>query len=178
MMIETKRLLLRSFQQGDKAAFAQMATDGSLADIGFDREFASWSEAWSRETLAFALRDDPRQDYIPCTICRKGTGEILGSVGCSWYADLGETGITYFLGAQFRGNGYALEAIRAYVPAFFARYHASCLIATVREENTASWRALERAGFSLAAQRPYRDIGEACARRYRFYCAERQRSGE
>ena len=36
MRIETERLIIRSIQQGDEIAYAKMARDGSLSEIGFE----------------------------------------------------------------------------------------------------------------------------------------------
>ena len=68
----------------------------------------------------------------------KRTGSPVGSVGCSYYEDLGKVGITYFIGADFRNNGYASEAVKAYVCYFFEHYDENEMIATIREDNLPS----------------------------------------
>lgn len=37
MLFETKRLIIRPVEPADEAAFIDMAADGSLNDVGFDR---------------------------------------------------------------------------------------------------------------------------------------------
>ena len=78
-------------------------------------------------------------------------------------------GATYFIGAQYRGHGYAAEALRAYAAYFRERYGPTRLIATILEENVPSWRTAERVGFALTGRRMYRDINDAQAVPYRFY---------
>ncbi len=39
MNIETERLIIRSIRPGDEKAYAEMAGDGSLTEIGFDEKF-------------------------------------------------------------------------------------------------------------------------------------------
>lgn len=39
MLIETERLVIRDVTEEDGPAFAEMAADGSLKDIGFDRDY-------------------------------------------------------------------------------------------------------------------------------------------
>ena len=39
MYIETDRTIIRSIQRGDEKAYAEMAKDGSLSEIGFDEIF-------------------------------------------------------------------------------------------------------------------------------------------
>lgn len=43
------------------------------------------------------------------------------------------------------------------------------IIATIREDNAPSWKAIEKAGFLLTEQRPYRDLGDEEELIYRFY---------
>ncbi|MDR2022289.1 MAG: GNAT family N-acetyltransferase [Hungatella sp.] len=70
--------------------------------------------------------------------------------GCSAYKDLNEIGITYFIGSTYRRKGYATEAARACADYFLKQYkNISCIIATVRTENNASCKTVEKSGFLL-----------------------------
>ena len=64
-----------------------MAKDGSLAEIGFDEIFSDWAENWINEAVELTEKDDPKADYIPCTIILKSSGEVIGNVGCTYYED-------------------------------------------------------------------------------------------
>ena len=94
---------------------------------------------------------------------------VIGSVGCSYYEDLQETGITYFIGAQYRNNGYAVEAVKAYIDYYFNHYNAKRMIATVRDENITSWKVIEKVGFLLREKRMYKDLNDHEEKPYRFY---------
>lgn len=169
MRIETDRLIIRSIEHGDERAYADMAKDGSLLDIGFDINCSEWMENWIGEALLMDEIDDPRKDYIAYTICLKRDGIIIGSVGCSYYNDLKQTGITFFIGQKYRRNGYAVESVQAYIKYFFAHYPIKKLIATVREENIASWKTIEKASFQLVERKMYQDIDDEKEQLYRFY---------
>ena len=170
MLIESKRLIIRDLQTEDVIPFAEMAADGSLKDVGFDKACSSWLKNWVNEAKEFAIRDNPCMDYLAYTITLKGTNTVIGAVGCSYYEDLKETGITYFIGAQYRNNGYAAEAAKAYIKYFFNHYiTVQKMIATVREENIASWKVIEKAGFRLTEKRMYQDINDAGEEFYHFY---------
>ena len=78
MRIETERLIIRSIRQGDEIAYAEMARDGSLSEIGFGKDFCEWMGDWIKEALELTEKDDPRADYIPCTILLKSTAEKIG----------------------------------------------------------------------------------------------------
>lgn len=119
MRIETDRLIIRSIEHGDERAFADMAKDGSLLDIGFDMNCSEWIEEWIGEALLMDEIDNPQNAYIAYTICLKSNGLVIGSVGCSYYEDLEQTGITYFIGQKYRRNGYAVESVQAYINYFF-----------------------------------------------------------
>lgn len=94
---------------------------------------------------------------------------VIGSVGCSYYEDFRETGITYFIGAQYRNNGYAVEAVKVYIDYYFNHYNAKRMIATVRDENLPSWKVIEKVGFILREKRMYKDLNDHEEKLYRFY---------
>lgn len=102
------------------------------------------------------------------------TREVIGSVGCTYYEDLEKVGIVYFVGAQYRNQGYAAEAIKAYAQYFLQRYKWDELIATIREDNAPSWKAIEKAGFVLTGKKLYQDIGDKTEKLYRFYSCRKQ----
>ena len=106
------------------------------------------------ETKRLVIRDIKTNDAVPFAIMTTdGTlndgAEVVGSVGCSYYEDLRETRITYFVGAQYRNNGYAVEVVKAYTEYFLKCYNAKRIIATVRNENVPSWKVIEKAGYIL-----------------------------
>ena len=169
MQIETKRLLIRDIKTNDAVPFAIMAADGTLNDCGFDKDCSNWITEWITEAKNFALRNNPNKEQLAYTISLKDGAAVVGSVGCSYYEDLRETGITYFVGAQYRNNGYAVEAVKAYTEYFLKCYNAKRIIATVRNENVPSWKVIEKAGYILNTQRMYKDLNDAEEELYRFY---------
>lgn len=169
MFLETDRLIIRDVKPEDEPPYIEMASDGSLHDIGFDRECHTWMENWIKEAMELAAADNPATDYLAYTILLKESETVIGSVGCSYYEDLQETGITFFLGAKYRGNGFATEAVRAYIKYFFNHYSIPRLIATVRDENMSSWKVIEKAGFTLNEIKRYKDLNDEEENMYRFY---------
>ena len=122
VVIETDRLIIRDVTMPDGEAFIHMASDGSLNDVGFDKDCSSWMHDWIIEAQNLVREDNPRKNYLAYVIEDKRTGSPVGAVGCSYYEDFGKVGITYFIGADFRNNGYAVEAIKAYIRYFFEHY--------------------------------------------------------
>lgn len=173
MRIETRRLCIRDVEKDDEIPFVEMAKDGSLCDCGFDKDCSKWMASWITEAKALADADNPDSEYLAYTITLKNEGTVVGSVGCSYYEDLQEIGITYFIGNQYRNNGYAIEAVKAYVGYFFNRYNVPKMIATIREENISSWKVIEKAGFTLNEKKMYKDINDVKEELYRFYEIDR-----
>lgn len=169
MHIETERTVIRSIRRGDEKIYAEMAKDGSLTEIGFDTDFCEWAEGWINEALELTEKDDPRADYIPCTILLKSTGEVIGNVGCTYYEDTDRIGICYFAGADYRGNGYIGEAVKAYISYFFDYYGEKELIAIIKDINERSWKTAEKCGFELKETKMYKDIDDEREELYRFY---------
>lgn len=108
------------------------------------------------------------------TVCRKEDNKIIGSVGCSWYDDFEQTGVTYFLGNEYRGKGYALESLNAYIEYFLKQYPINKIIATIREDNVNSWKLLDKTDFRLGEKKMWKDYDDPKECMYRFYKLEKQ----
>lgn len=173
MYIETERIIIRSIKRGDEKAYVGMAKDGSLTEIGFDESFPEWADDWINEALELTEKDDPRADYIPCTILLRSTGEVIGNVGCTYYEDTDKIGICYFAGSEYRRKGYVTEAVRAYIKYFFDHYDENEIIATIKDDNIPSLKTAEKAGFKLLETKMYKDIYDEEEELYRFYSAFR-----
>lgn len=169
MWIETKRLIIRELKSEDETAFVEMTSDGSLNDCGFGADCGEWMAGWISEAIFFIIRNNPCKDYLVYTITLKNENKVIGAVGCSWYEDLQEVGITYFIGARYRHVGYAVEAVRAYIRYFFDNYDIQKMIATVREKNIASCKVVEKADFLLQEKRLYKDVNDSKEELYHFY---------
>ncbi len=169
MLIETQRLIIRDLKPEDEKVFVEMASDGSLNDVGFDDSCGEWMTAWITEAKQFAIRNNPCKDYLAYVITLKNVNKVIGSVGCSYYEDLQEVGITYFIGAHYRNAGYAVEAVRAYTKYFFDCYDIQKMIATVRAENISSWKVVEKVGFLLTEKKMYKDLNDSKEEMYHFY---------
>lgn len=176
MYIETYRLIIRDIELADENAFIDMASDGSLDEdifCGCNKEYHEWMKQWIEETLVLNQEDNPRNDFLAYTIIEKEKNCPIGSVGCSYYEDLDEVGVTYFIGSEYRGHGYAAEAVNAYVNYFLTHYNLHRIIATIKEANKASCKVIEKAGFELFGYKMYKDIGDEEEQPYNFYIREK-----
>ena len=159
MRLETERLVIRSIVSEDLNAFIEMAADGSLEkDIFPGRSGAP--EVWMADWIQEAIRAEERDnigDWLAFCIEEKREGTVLGSVGCNFNPDFSAVGLVYFIGAQERGNGYAAEAAAVFSKFLFEKYMIPRLLTTVRHENFASRKVIEKAGFTEIKSEMYQD---------------------
>jgi RimJ/RimL family protein N-acetyltransferase len=104
--------------------------------------------------IASLARAHTRGDKFVCGIWDRPAGTYLGEVGL--YAidrttDTAEMG--YWLRESARGQGYALEAVRLLAKQAFDDLGMRQIEAHIGQENTASRRVAERAGFELTGYR-------------------------
>ncbi len=107
------------------------------------------SNGWVKEAISMYSKNNPYCDCLAYSIVNKKSNQVIGSVGCSAYQNIHEIGITYFIDKNHRNYGYATEAIIMFTKCFLNKYDVSKLIATVRTENTASCKTIEKAGYDL-----------------------------
>ena len=170
MRIETERLIIRSLTLEDEQTFIEMASDGSLTEIFGDcSQCDTWMGDWIKESMQLEVRNNPNREYLAFVIEEKTGNRAVGSVGTSYYEDMQKTGITYFIGSRFRGQGYAAEAVSGFVQYFFKHYDTDTLIARVRVQNKASCKTLERAGFVLYGTEMYQDTFDETPELSNFY---------
>lgn len=172
MKIETERLIIRSIQLGDEKALAKMAADGSFLELGFDEDCTQWIDEWIDQAISLSDKDDPRLDYICSVVCLKSNGDVIGTVGNTYYEDTQKIGICYGIGSEYRHQGYASEAVKAYLDYFFDHYGEEEIIATIAQDNIFSCKTAEKAGFKLLEKRMYKDIYDTEKRLYSFYLAK------
>ncbi len=121
------------------------------------------------DAIKFEAEDNPYREYLAFAIEDKKSHLVVGSVGSSYYEDFMEVGVTYFIGATYRGNGFAAEALQCLTEYLFAKYSLKKLIAVVSIDNIASSKTLEKAGFSFVETRMYQDLHEESESISKFY---------
>ncbi len=121
------------------------------------------------DAIKLEAEDNPYREYLAFAIEDKKSHLVVGSVGSSYYEDFMEVGVTYFIGAAYRGNGFAAEALQCLTEYLFAKYSLKKLIAVVSIDNIASSKTLEKAGFSFVETRMYQDLHEESESISKFY---------
>ena len=136
----TDRLTLRPLVPDDAAHFERLLGDDQDALRQMAQMPDPCTEQAAREWIE--ARVGPGGHVF--AIVRTSDGEFLGIVGFGGEPTMPELG--YWIGREFRGNGYATEAIRGIV-AYAATINVPRLHADTFPDNPASARALAKAGF-------------------------------
>ncbi|MDO4981994.1 MAG: GNAT family N-acetyltransferase [Eubacteriales bacterium] len=146
MMIETKRLLLRPWEETDAESLFEYAKDERVGPI------AGWpvhtSVENSREIIKTVL--SVPENYA---VCLKEDNRAIGCVGLR----LGQSSnlaipenegeIGYWIGVPFWGQGLIPEAVRALIRHAFDELHLARLWCGYFDGNEKSKRAQEKCGF-------------------------------
>lgn len=146
-MLETERLLLRPFREGDAEDVYAYLREPAV-DCFADMKLSSPEEAREEVKRRAAARDE-----IRFAIVLKETGRVIGEIGAysegglSGEQKLNDTyGPCWMLNTGFQGRGYATEAARAFFAYLFHERGVRRIAACVDENNFPSQHVCERLG--------------------------------
>jgi RimJ/RimL family protein N-acetyltransferase len=150
-VLETERLILRAPRLADVKAIAALANDRRIAEntlriphpygLADAEKFVRTINAGGQEIAYLITLHD---------------GTVIGAGGIHDMAEGRTPEIGYWLGAPYRGRGYATEAARALIDHAFTALGYDRLVAGARVSNPASRRVLEKCGFQWTGVGLYR----------------------
>jgi RimJ/RimL family protein N-acetyltransferase len=135
----TPRLALQPLVAADAARLAALTDDPAITGaISFLRS------PFTAEDAARLIATNDSQGE--CFLAVRRGGELVGVIGahCHGAEDIE---IGYWIGTDHQGRGYASEATAALVARIAAVLPERTIVAECRQDNRASWRVLEKAGF-------------------------------
>ncbi len=142
----TERLLLRPWETVDAERLFSLASDEELA---FD---AGWrvhtSVEYSRKIIEDILSTPGEFAIVP-----RSLRKIAGAVGikqnpdANFKLDDGDAEIGYWIGKDYRGNGYIPEAVDALLRYGFEELELNNIWCLCKDSNRASMRVQEKCGF-------------------------------
>lgn len=148
-MIETERLLLRNWRDGDRAEYLATCNTGAVtAHLNGPATEADIDAAFAR--IANSQAD---HGFSFWAIERKADGALLGYCGLRVCDDLqrpvhGEVEIGWRLREDAWGQGYAVEAARAVLDWAWLNLDAERVVSFTVPANAPSWRLMERLGMT------------------------------
>lgn len=151
MKIETKRLIITQFSEDMAEAVHLNSLDDDIRRFVPDEVFETLEEA--RETVCFLIsRYGTEEGPFVYPLLLRQTGENIGYVQAVRIEDGWEVG--YLIAKAHRGQGYASEALLAFLPVILKQLGISKISGICLTENLASRRVLEKCGFLLCWQGP------------------------
>ncbi len=148
MQIESSRLLLRWLRTADLEDFLEYRSDPAVLryqSMGpmTREEAARFIE--SQVHKALGMEGNYQQIGVEC----KSEGRLIGD--CALKLQAGEPRIAeigYTVNSRYQGRGYATEAVGALIGELFSDMDVRKVVALVDARNPASFRVLEKLGFT------------------------------
>ncbi len=148
-LIETERLILRSWSLDDATALYKYASDTRVSELAL----------WPTHTSVKMSRDVIEKVFIPnphnFAIILKESGEPIGSIGLVPDGDehhetaYSESEIGYWIGHPYWNKGLTTEALKAMIVYCRENMNLLSLLITTDSRNIASQRVAEKCGFQL-----------------------------
>ena len=144
MRIETERLIITEFEPAMAEAVHRNSLDEDTRRFVPDEVFETVEEA--AETIEFLMGCYAAADGPLVYPVLLKDGACIGYVQA---VPLEEGGweVGYHIGASFTGNGYATEALRAFLPVIMKKLRIRRIQGVCLAENGASVKVMERCGF-------------------------------
>ncbi len=143
MIIETERLIIKKFDLSMTKAVHENSLDDDTRRFVPDEVFETQDDA--RETIEFLMSQYASEDgpLVYPIVTKKN--ENIGYVQLAPIEDGWEIG--YHIAEKYTGNGYATEAVCAFLPVIAEKKSLSAIYGICLQENIASVRVMEKCGF-------------------------------
>ncbi len=175
--METERLLLLPWREGDEWLLEPLATDPLVM------RYITGGTPMTAEQIQAGLARQVAL-YAELGLCRwrlelKGTRETIGFAGVGRLTGMEELEIGWWLAPVHWGHGYATEGGRAALRDAFERVGLSSVISITLPENMASQRVMQRIGLHYLGRRMHAGLEHVvyAAQREEWLAAELDRAG-
>lgn len=146
--IETARLLLRPFAQGDAAAYAAICGDPQVMRYIGAGAVQTAAEAW--RAIAFFLGHWQLRGFGMWALEHRDSGVLLGRVGFHHPPDWPDFELGWVVARAQRGHGFAREAAAAALRHAFEHMRRERVISLIRPGNRRSIAVAEAIGERLS----------------------------
>ncbi|BBN83774.1 N-acetyltransferase [Pseudoalteromonas sp. A25] len=168
-IISTERLVLRPFKQSDATRVAKLAGDKCISEMTKNIPYP-YSEVMAVQWIATHKAQFESGNSVVYAITRTQSDDVIGSLG---FVEINEGVGTlgYWLGVDFWGQGFALEAVKGLVHYYRNEKGLRGLEATHFAENTRSRTVIEKFGLQYVQDSKIEVRGEQraiCMHRVQF----------
>jgi RimJ/RimL family protein N-acetyltransferase len=147
--LETERLRLRQFRDGDFATYQAWCANPDLMRYLGGRTFSTL-EAWRH--MAYVLGHWQLRGYGYYAVEEKATGRLVGRVGFTDSEGWPGFELGWTLAPEARGQGYAREAARFLLDYAFERLERPHVMSLIHPDNAPSIRVAEYLGQRVEGQ--------------------------
>ncbi|MFX0105613.1 MAG: GNAT family N-acetyltransferase [Candidatus Hodarchaeota archaeon] len=156
--LESKRLILRPFTQGTFEVFSNIIND---AQVSKNLKFVLKTEIGKNiEDLFHSIIKSysTSEQMVALEIIIKGNGEPIGLCGLIPLKDKKIVECFYALLPRFRGQGFAIEAMKKLIDYAFLNLNISKVIAILNPRNSKLWKVAERIGMKYLGHIQLKEI--------------------
>lgn len=143
--LETARLTLRAFTQGDAAFIVELLNDPDWLRFIGDRKVRSIADAQTYLSNG-PIAHETTHGFALGAVQRTGDGALVGMCGLIRREGLDDVDLGYAFLPAYRGQGYAREAAAAWLACGFERHGLRRIVAITAVDNAASGKVLEAIG--------------------------------
>lgn len=143
--METERLLLRPFVDGDAPRVALLAGDRAVADTTLRIPYP-YDAVLALEWIGTHRSIRDKEHALFYAIDLMESGELVGSCGIETYFEHNRAELGYWIGKEYWGRGYATEASSILMEYAFSVMKFHKVSAHTFARNSASGRVLEKLG--------------------------------
>lgn len=144
MKIETDRLVITKFTMDMAQAVHVNSLDADNRRFVPDEVFETVEEAAETVEFLMGVYDNGDGPLVYPVLLKDGT--YIGYVQAVPLDD-GKWEVGYHIGGDYTGNGYATEAVRAFLPVILPKLGISQIAGICLTQNQASVKVMERCGF-------------------------------
>jgi RimJ/RimL family protein N-acetyltransferase len=145
--LETERLVLRPFEEGDLDAVYAMQSDAEVTRWLYEepRTLEETRTLLGRKIARKELAAE--DDWLSAAVVERESGQCVGDMALHWVSKEHKTGeIGFIFHPAHQGLGYATEAARAFLAFGFDGMGFHRIIGRLEARNTPSARVLEKLG--------------------------------
>jgi [ribosomal protein S5]-alanine N-acetyltransferase len=143
--LETARLTLRAFTQGDATFIVELLNDPDWLRFIGDRKVRSIADAQTYLSNG-PIAHEATHGFALGAVQRTGDGALVGMCGLIRREGLDDVDLGYAFLPAYRGQGYAREAAAAWLACGFERHGLRRIVAITAVDNAASGKVLEAIG--------------------------------
>lgn len=150
VVLETERLVLRTWEQSDWIDFRPIATDVEVM------RYITGGVPWTDDRIQLFVNRQvelfSERGFCRWKLLLKPTQEMIGFCGVGFWGEAMEPEIGWWLARRFWGRGLATEAARVALRDAFERVRLDRVISIARPANIASTRIMEKLGLKLECE--------------------------